>query len=229
VKSLNLTREATPNNLLDRVLLIERKLKHLERFAAMARADPKSGTGGVTYEEIVQEVVLTEGDAIDITGSSPEYTINLGMEYPLIWDGTNPPTEYATLALAIAAASDGDTILLPPGTYSGNHLLPAGGTLAGVVRADCLLTGQITLSNLSHVENLTIDRDENSADTLYGLVGPAVGEVAYAKSVTISVTNTGVGVGRGLTVFGKGDLGSGIDDPGLVDCDFVGCDLDIVR
>lgn len=224
----HLQRPAIPNDVLDRILALERRLEDLEGFAALPTVDPE--TGGDTYVQVLQEVEVLEGDGMDVEGSAPSFTVNLGMEHPLIWDGTNPPTEYATLALAIAAATAGDTILLPPGTYAGDHTVPASVTLAGMVRADCVLTGQITTSNLTHVETLTIDRDENSASDVYGLVGPAVvGEVAYAKSCTFSVTNAGAGSGIGLTVFGAGDFGTGDSDPGLIDCDFVDCDVDITR
>lgn len=220
-------RTAIPDDVLDRILALERRLDDLEGFATLPTVDPESG--GDTYVNVLQEVEVLEGDGLDVEGTAPSYTVSLGMELPLLWDGTNPPVEYDTLAAAIAAATSGDTIYLPPGTYSGDHTIPAGVTLAGMVDADCVLTGQIATSNLSRVENLTIDRDENSADVAYGLVGPAVDEVAYAEGVTISVTNAGTGTGVGLTVFGKGDFGTGDDDPGLVDCNFVGCDQDIAR
>lgn len=50
----------------------------------------------------------------------------------LRWSATtSPAASYDTLTEALAAASSGDVVLLPPGTYSGDHTVPAGVVLTG--------------------------------------------------------------------------------------------------
>lgn len=182
-----LQRVAIVNDLWDRIIALERRLQDLEAFSTMPTIDTE--TGGDTYVNVLQEVEILEGDGMAVTGAAPSYTVGLGMELPLVWDGTNPPTEYTTLAAAIAAASSEDTIWLPPGEYSGDVTVPAGVTLLGMSREDVVLTGEITLSAGSRLDTLTVDRDEDSAGPIYGIVEGAGEIMAILHKVTVNVAN----------------------------------------
>lgn len=92
------------------------------------------------------------------------------------------------LQAALAGASSGDAVYLPAGTFSGNHTVPAGVALVGVSKGKSILTGQITLSG-SHLENVTVDRDEDSAGAIYGVIDAGAG-TSYIKNCTIDVANS---------------------------------------
>lgn len=97
----------------------------------------------------------------------------------------------AGLADAIAAAltAGGGTIQLPPGTYQGNHTIPAGVTLVGLTREECVLMGQVTLSDGSHLGTLTVDRDEDDAGAICGVVEGSGGITATLREVTVNMAN----------------------------------------
>jgi hypothetical protein len=205
-----LDRVITPDDIWDRIIALERRLRLLESFAATANYAP--GEGGDTYYELLQEVELTEGDGIDLEGASPEYTINLGMEYPLIFDGTNPPTEYTTLASAISAATSGDVIGLPPGEYSGNHVIPDGVCLAALAIGTVKLTGQITLPNngtdvddLPGLSGVRIVRTANDANDLKGVIGPSSGGCRIVNCL-ISCVQSGAGDAFGVSLESNADI-----------------------
>jgi len=222
-----LDRVAIPNNVLDRIEELERRLADLESYAAMATVDGET-EGGTTYYQITQEVDIGEGAGIDITGSPPEQTVGLGLDLPLvIHNDGSPASEYATLAAALSAATSGDVILLPPGTYSGDITVPAGASVVGVNREDCVIDGQVTLSNGSVLANLSIIRSENSASDVYGVLAPASGGTGWIYGCTISVENAGAGGAYGILAFARGFIGSE-DEPGLVGCHVYGGTADVI-
>lgn len=100
-------------------------------------------------------------------------------------------------AIAAALTAGGGTIQLPPGTYRGNHTIPAGVTLVGLARKECVLTGQVTLNDGSHLEWLTVDRDEDDAGAIYGVVAPASG-TARIYGCRIDLTQSGTGDAYGI-------------------------------
>jgi hypothetical protein len=138
---------------------------------------------------------VKEGPGIDVVGGD---TVGLGLEFPLLLpgDGATPAAEYATLALALAAASAGDTVWLPPGEYDGDHTVGANVTVVGLGREDVILTGQITLSEGSVLENLSIIREADDASDLYGAA--TYGGIGGLLGVKIRVTQDGAGNAYGL-------------------------------
>ena len=114
------------------------------------------------------------------------------------------------------------------GTITGGPWTLALGTLRGASQAGSILDGQLTLSNATHWENMSLIRSVNSAAMVYGLVLPLTGGVAYVNNCKISVTQAGAGQGVGIHAFGRGDLGTGVRDPGLVDSHVYGSTNDIV-
>lgn len=202
---MSLDRVAIPNNILDRIDELERRLADLESYAAMATVDGET-EGGTTYVQVTQEVEIGEGPGIDITGSSPTQTVGMGLDLPLLVHGDGSPAEeYATIAAALAAASGGDTIWLPPGTYSGDVTIPAGVTLVGMSREDCILTGQVTLGDGSVLENLSVIRTANDANQLEGVMAPTSG-TAKIYRCNISVSQSGSGNAYAVSVESAGSL-----------------------
>lgn len=194
-----LERTAIPRNVLDRLLDVERRLDDLEGFAALPVVDPESGEGDVTYVSIVQEVEIGEGPGIDITGTSPTQTVWLGLDLPLLSHGDGSPAEeYATFALALAAAGADDSIGLPPGEYTGDHTIGAGVSVIGLSRNDVILTGQITVHGA--LINVTVDRDE---DEVGAVVGVQLEDGGVVSDCTLRVVNA---TGDVHAVYAEGDV-----------------------
>ncbi|MBN1250097.1 MAG: hypothetical protein JXC32_20700 [Anaerolineae bacterium] len=191
-----------PKNLLERVLELERRLDDLEGYAALPTADPGSGDGEITYIEILEEIELTAGADIDLSGASPNYTIARAGNVILLKHGDGTVmAEYAHsgagLDAASAAAASGDVVELPAGTISGDHTLAAGVHYVGASRAATVLTGKITVASGCTLENLTIRRSESSAGEVTGLSNSASG-TAHLYGCNIEVENTGTGDAYGV-------------------------------
>lgn len=182
------SRAALPDNILDRLLEVERSLDDLVGYAALPNVDG-SEEGDTTYIYITQEVVIGEGPGLAVTGTPPEQTVALALDTLLLHHGGIITGEYTTLTLAIAAATAGDTLWIPPGTWAGDVTFPAQVTGLGLSRNDTILSGQITLSDLTHLENLSIIRSENEVGAVYGVVEGAGDITATLTNVTVDVLN----------------------------------------
>jgi hypothetical protein len=125
-----------------------------------------------------------------------------------LYDPTGPtvtdfePTS-AGLADAIAAATSGDTIWLPPGTYGGDHTIPAGVTVAGLSRKDVVLTGQVTTGDGTVLAHLSVNRTASQSADLIAVQGPPTG-IAYVYDCILSAKNS---TGDGYAVYtGVGEI-----------------------
>ena len=104
---------------------------------------------------------------------------------------TNYNNTDAGLAAAIIASGSGDTIWIPPTTLTNNYTVPAGVTIHGESVDDVIFTGQITLSNGSALENMSIIRSEDDAGAIYGVVEGAGAITATVRNVKVNVQNAG--------------------------------------
>ena len=95
----------------------------------------------------------------------------------------------AGMTLAIAAAVNGDTIYIPPGLFASDYIVPAGVILNGENISDVIFSGQITLSDGSVLENLSIIRSEDEVGAIYGVVEGAGGITAILENVIVTVAN----------------------------------------
>lgn len=103
------------------------------------------------------------------------------------------------MVAAIAAATSGDTIWIPPSTYANDYTVPAGVTLHGESRADVVFSGHIALGSGSTLESLSVIRSKNDTSTYYGVMAVLeAGQTAEIFNCTISVTQAGGGSGYGL-------------------------------
>lgn len=132
----------------------------------------------------------------------------------------------AGLTSALAAASSGDTVWLPPGTYAADYTIPAGVTVVGMSREDVIIDGQVTLGDGSVLENLSVVRSVSDANDVYGVLAPNGGH-GYLYGCMISVENAGAGGGYGIRVHGRGFIGSE-DKPGLAGCHVYGSTADVI-
>ena len=95
------------------------------------------------------------------------------------------------MAAAIAASGAGDTIWLSPCTLADDYTIPANVTVVGKSIEDVVFTGQITLSNGSALELLTILRSKNQAGAAYGIADAAGSITAQIKNIKVNVQNAG--------------------------------------
>lgn len=144
------------------------------------------------------ERVLTAGADVAVTdaGAGNAVTVARAGNKVLLFDAANDVLrEYAKsgagLTAALAAAASGDVVQCPPGTYSGDFVVPARVTLAGSGWTT-VLSGEVSLLNGAYIVGLKISVSESSAGTLRGLTGPDDGS-ACALLVNVVCENTGAG------------------------------------
>ena len=149
--------------------------------------------------------VIGEGPGIDLVVSGDITTVGLGGDSFLLYDdGGNPVAEYATLTLALAAASAGQVVITPAGTFTENVTVPAGVGVRSIGN-NTILAGVISLGgNNSFLKSITIALTVNSAGDAAGVIGPPSGE-AIINDCTIVVTNNGAGNAYSVQV-GNGNI-----------------------
>jgi hypothetical protein len=138
----------------------------------------------------------TEGPGIDIIGTQ----VGIGGDTVLLYDhGGLPVAEFATITLAMAAASAGQLVQTPPGTFTEDFTIPAGVGLASIGN-NTIVAGTITLGGASsYTKGITVSLVGNSGGTLVGVIGPAAG-IAAINDCSIVVTNNGAGDAYGVQV-----------------------------
>lgn len=146
---------------------------------------PVSSLGGLT--------AVLEGPGIDVVFPA---TVGLGGDTILRYDADlTPVAEFivSNLDAALASCDAGDILVLPAGSISGNHTIPAAVGVVGMSRLRTILTGVITMSSGSIVSNLT--NHETDADALCFLRG--AGGQAYVINCDCIATGTfGAAVGK---------------------------------
>jgi len=152
--------------------------------------------------------VVREGPGIDITGSN---RIGVGHDSILLVDSSADVSarEYlataAGLDAALAAATSGDVILLPPQSISGNHTLTAGCSVVGYSRYSTKLTGQITMAATATLERLTVIRSANDSSNYKAVINQATG-TSYIADCDIKVEQLGAGHAYAVALDGAGNL-----------------------
>ncbi|MDD5367453.1 MAG: hypothetical protein PHQ40_00345 [Anaerolineaceae bacterium] len=109
---------------------------------------------------------------------------------------TFPPTATG-LDTALAEATYGDLIWVPPGNYAGARTIPAGVGLASMGNKT-MLTGTVTLGGAnSHLLGINVNVIGNSSDPIIAVVAPPSG-IAYINDCMALGTNNGSGVGASM-------------------------------
>jgi len=173
--SSKMDRTTTPGNIWDRIIFLERQLKFLAENTPTPITNPSGGEGDIIYN----------------VGASEESVLNV-IKLILRFSGTELyaySNSDSGMAAAIAATSAGDTILLPTCNLVNDYTIPANVTIVGRTIEDCIYTGQITLSDGSALENLSIIRSEDEVGAIYGIVEGAGAIEAEMKNVVIDVAN----------------------------------------
>jgi len=142
---------------------------------------------------------LGEGPGLDIARAK----VGLGGDTILHYDsGGNPVAEKPATAAGfdslLAFAASGDVIWLPARTIGGDHSITAGVKIVGMSRYATILSGQITGGASSSIENLSITRAADSADTIKGAVNPSSGTF-YINGCNIVITQAGSGDARAIS------------------------------
>lgn len=123
-------------------------------------------------------------------------------------DGTDDQTFPATsdgLDGATAAAVAGDTIILPPGVISGDHIL-GDASYRAAAPGKTRLTGQITLVSGTFLTGFYIYRTAFSSTDIYGIVAPSSG-LAEVELCRVEILQVGSGDAAAI----KGTAGGKID------------------
>jgi len=111
---------------------------------------------------------------------------------------------YAGLVAALAAASSGDSVELPPGTYVGDITVPTNVVLKSR-GGNVTIQGALTLNSYSEIVDIVVSLTESSASAIYG-IDNAGDSPAYLRHCTVSVSNTGAGDAVGVYASGAGGL-----------------------
>lgn len=152
-------------------------------------------------------IIGTAGDPTTIVGDVGQGSWPLDAKFVVITPGTGY-AEYATIALAIAAAVSGDTILCPIGTHTCDaQTLPDGVNLVGLDRDNTILTSSAQSTTLTvgncYVANLTTT-NTRAANPTYAIY--MNGDSAEFVNVVASTSN---GNGAGSYTYSLYRIGSG--------------------
>ena len=147
------------------------------------------GGGAAAARSLGANVSTGEGPGIDVVGGN---TVGIGGDTILLYDsGGLPVAEFAAtdagLTAALAAMAAGDVVELPAVTISGGPWTVSAGTLRGMSREGSILNGQVTVNDATALETLTIERSEDDAGAIYGVVDG--GGTAKLVDVTVNVAN----------------------------------------
>jgi len=151
------------------------------------------GIGSVTID-------AGEGPGIDITDSA----VGLGGDTILLLSALGYPVQEAPLTSGglttiMSIAGSGMLVQLPPCSLPGDHTLTSGVLLRGAGVQASILTGQITGTDASGLENLSITRVANDATKLIAVLGPDSGSMKI-RECDISATQSGAGTGYAISV-----------------------------
>jgi len=142
-------------------------------------------------------IIGTAGDPTTIVGDVGQGSWPLDAKFVVITPGTGY-AEYTTIALAIAAASSGDTILCPIGTHTCDaQTLPDGVNLVGIDRDNTVLTSSaqattLTVGNGCYLANITVTntKSDNPTYAIY-MAGGDVAEFCNVKATTSNGNGAG--------------------------------------
>lgn len=95
----------------------------------------------------------------------------------------------AGMASALSESESGDTVWLPACALSGSYTIPAGVTVCGISQEDTVFTGELTLSDGSVLEDLSILREEGEEGAIFGLVEEEGEITGTLRNVSIHVAN----------------------------------------
>lgn len=149
---------------------------------------------------------VMEGPGIDLV----DIQVGLGGDTILLYNQDQMPVEEwaptsAGLDAALASAVANDIIFLQAFEIDGNHTIPAGVILIGQAKYGSILTGQITLSEGSVIENLSIIRTFADANDIRAVLAPASG-IAYMRDICVTVTQGGSGNIYAVEASSGGDI-----------------------
>jgi hypothetical protein len=133
--------------------------------------------------------VPEEGPGIDIVGMR----VGLGGDRILLYHANGSPvSEYATIALALVAASIGEVVVVPAGIFTENINIPAGVCILGTGNKS-IIDGTVTMGEDSAVCDLNIDE----------IIGTDVGSCLVKNCMVNTIIS-----GSGDTIMQGGSIGS---------------------
>lgn len=112
----------------------------------------------------------------------------------------------AGLAAAVAAAVAYDVIWLPSRTFFLDFTVPAFVQIVGVSRLSSIIEGEITGTDGSGLENLTVRRIVTDTDNITAIVGPGLSETFRLINCQIISEQLGVGEAYAINLSDGGDV-----------------------
>jgi hypothetical protein len=151
-----------------------------------------------SYVQNLAGQLVGEGPGIDIVKSGNLNIIGLGGDTVLLYDNAgNPVAEFATITLALAAATSGQLVETPPGTFTESFTVPTGVGLSSTGN-NTIVSGTIILGgNNSFLRGIALSLTDNSAGTLIGIIGPPSG-LAIVNDSSMEIINNGAGDAWGI-------------------------------
>lgn len=113
--------------------------------------------------------------------------------------------EYGAIPEALAAATAGDVVQVPAGTWAGNLNIPAGVTVAGIGWAS-IINGYVMLHPGSALRTCKVYQSVNSASDIIGVMGPYAAGSAYVIDVFVELIQAGSG--KALGTLARGGAGA---------------------
>lgn len=153
------------------------------------------------YERAIERLKVLENGYVSESDVS-DIILNRIILVPVVGDVVVYPKTSAGMDAASAAAVSGDTIWFPvTGSIPDDHTLTAGVVYASFGRGSFQLTGTITGTADSVLENMWIYRAVNTAGTEIGYISPGAGS-AYLKNSAVQVIQAGAGNAYGVQSVG---------------------------
>ena len=115
--------------------------------------------------------------------------------------GTTTVSTYAGttagLTAALAASSSGDEVWILAHEIAGDCTIPAGVEVVGMGRRQTILTGQVTIEAGAILSHLSVNRTDDSADDLIGVIGTQSGD-SWLYNCNVKTEQAGAGLSVAL-------------------------------
>jgi len=173
-----------------------------------------------SFDQDTDNTTVLDGRYVNVTGDTMTGTLDFDYQgathlyQNILTVAPGTGADYTTITAALADAVSGDTVVVYPGTYSGNITIPSGVAIVGIDRARTIIAAVagnrgpvVTFSGSNYLSNLTVR--SSTAWTYYMVQWAASGGGADIQGCTVELLAAGDGVqhyGIDTTNMTTGDL-----------------------